>query len=57
MKVNVMMRDAQIWEQNNVHCARKNVSAHYICTVEFKRDDCMTTQMFLGALPRLAINE
>jgi len=56
MKVNVM-RDAQIWEQNNVHCARKNVSAHYICTVEFKRDDCMTTQMFLGALPRLAINE
>ena len=58
-----VMRDAQIWDQNNVHCAHKcayvvrtNVRTLYLCTVEFQRDDCMTMQMFVDALPRLAIN-
>ena len=66
-----VMRGAQIWDQNNVHCAHKcadavrtnvctnvrtNVRMLYLCTVEFQRDDCMTMQMFADALPRLAIN-
>ena len=54
-----VMRDAQIWDQNNVHCAHKCayvVRTLYLCTVEFQRDDCMTMQMFVDALPRLAIN-
>ena len=74
-----VMRDAQLWDQNNVHCAYKyayvvrtnmctlcgQICVHcmykcayfvYMCTVDFQRDDCVTMQMFVDALPRLAIN-
>ena len=51
MKVNVMMSGVTIWEQSI--CAQMCQHMHRKCT---ERDDCMTMQMFVDALPRLAIN-
>ena len=61
MKVNVMMNGVTIWEQSICAqmCTCANFGAqmcqhmHRMCT---ERDDCMTMQMFVDALPRLAIN-